>query len=104
MILVPAYDLVLLPGTRLYFKNEYYKELAQKDPEPGDSVIFVLLKQRKERSNISEEDIYPIGVTGMVEDIDAEDNICIQTVSRVTLNQVDMEHNAVTFTERVDIQ
>lgn len=104
MILVPAYDLVLLPGTRLYFKKEYYKELAQKDPEPGDSVIFVLLKQRKERRNISEEDIYPIGVTGMVEDIDAEDNICIQTVSRVTLNQVDMEHNAVTFTERVDIQ
>lgn len=104
MIIVPAYDLVVLPGTRLYFKREYYKELAQKEPESGDAILFILLKQRKDRSSISEEDVYPIGVTGIIEEIDAEDNISIRTVSRVTLSQIDIKQNMAQFTERVDIE
>lgn len=104
MIIVPAYDLVVLPGTRLYFKKEYYKELAQKEPKSGDAILFILLKQRKDRSSISEEDVYPIGVTGIIEDIDAEDNISIRTVSRVTLSQIDVKQHTAQFTERGDIE
>ena len=103
MILIPTYDLLVLPGTQIYFKKEYFKELAQKEPEQGDNIIFVLLKQRRERREITEEDIYPVGVTGIVEDVEREDAIGVRTVSRVTLNQVDMAENRVQFVERADI-
>ena len=49
MIMIPAYDLLVLPGTRIYFKKEYFRELAQKEPEQGDDIIFILLKQQKKR-------------------------------------------------------
>lgn len=104
MILIPAYDLLVLPGTQIYFKKEYFKELAQKEPEQGDNIIFVLLKQRRERREITEEDIYPVGVTGIVEDVEREDAIGVRTVSRVTLNQVDVAGNRVQFVERADIE
>ena len=104
MIMIPAYDLLVLPGTRIYFKKEYFRELAQKEPEQGDDIIFILLKQQKERREITEEDIYPVGVTGIVEDVEREDAIGVRTVSRITLNQVDVPGNRVQFVERADIE
>lgn len=104
MIIIPAYDLVVLPGIHLYFKKAYYKELAQKEPEVGDNIVFILLKQHKERQEITEEDIFPVGVTGIVDEIDGEDNIGIRTISRITLNQIDVAENRVQFVERADIE
>ena len=104
MIMIPAYDLLVLPGTRIYFKKEYFRELAQKEPEQGDDIIFILLKQQKERREITEEDIYPVGVTGIVEDVEREDAIGVRTISRITLNQVDVPGNRVQFVERADIE
>ena len=104
MIMIPAYDLLVLPGTRIYFKKEYFRELAQKEPEQGDDIIFLLLKQQKERREITEEDIYPVGVTGIVEDVEREDAIGVRTISRITLNQVDVPGNRVQFVERADIE
>ena len=104
MIMIPAYDLLVLPGTRIYFKKEYFRELAQKEPEQGDDIIFILLKQQRERREITEEDIYPVGVTGIVEDVEREDAIGVRTISRITLNQVDVPGNRVQFVERADIE
>ena len=71
MLVIPVYDLALLPGASLYLKKEYYEELAGKQAEQGASVIFLMLKQHKQRPDIKPEDIYPIAVTGVVESVDA---------------------------------
>ena len=35
MLVIPVYDLALLPGASLYLKKEYYEELAGKQAEQG---------------------------------------------------------------------
>ena len=104
MLVIPVYDLALLPGASLYLKKEYYEELAGNQAEQGASVIFLMLKEHKQRPNIKPEDIYPIAVTGMVESIDDDGTVNIRALTRVRLSQADIEANLVQFVECTEIQ
>lgn len=104
MLVIPVYDLALLPGASLYLKKEYYEELAGKQAEQGVSVIFLMLKQHKQRPDIKPEDIYPIAVTGVVESVDEDGTVNVRALARVRLSQADLEANLVQFVECTEIQ
>ena len=104
MLVIPVYDLALLPGASLYLKKEYYEELAGKQAEQGASVIFLMLKQHKQRPDIKPEDIYPIAVTGVVESVDEDGTVNVRALARVRLSQADLEANLVQFVECTEIQ
>ena len=104
MLVIPVYDLALLPGASLYLKKEYYEELAGKKAEQGASVIFLMLKQHKQRPDIKPEDIYPIAVTGVVESVDEDGTVNVRALARVRLSQADLEANLVQFVECTEIQ
>lgn len=104
MLVIPVYDLALLPGASLYLKKEYYEELAGKQAEQGASVIFLMLKQHKQRLDIKPEDIYPIAVTGVVESVDEDGTVNVRALARVRLSQADLEANLVQFVECTEIQ
>ncbi len=104
MLVIPVYDLALLPGASLYLKKEYYEELAGKQAEQGASVIFLMLKQHKQRPDIKPEDIYPIAVTGVVESVDEDGTVNVRALARVRLSQADLEDKLVQFVECTEIQ
>ena len=104
MLVIPVYDLALLPGASLYLKKEYYEEIAGKQAEQGASVIFLMLKQHKQRPDIKPEDIYPIAVTGVVESVDEDGTVNVRALARVRLSQADLEANLVQFVECTEIQ
>ena len=104
MLVIPVYDLALLPGASLYLKKEYYEELAGKQAEQGASVIFLMLKQHKQRPDIKPEDIYPIAVTGVVESVDEDGTVNVRALARVRLSHADLEANLVQFVECTEIQ
>lgn len=104
MLVIPVYDLALLPGASLYLKKEYYEELAGKQAEQGASVIFLMHKQHKQRPDIKPEDIYPIAVTGVVESVDEDGTVNVRALARVRLSQADLEANLVQFVECTEIQ
>ena len=104
MLVIPVYDLALLPGASLYLKKEYYEELAGKQAEQGASVIFLMLKQHKQRPDIKPEDIYPIAVTGVGESVDEDGTVNVRALARVRLSQADLEANLVQFVECTEIQ
>lgn len=104
MLVIPVYDLALLPGASLYLKKEYYEELAGKQAEQGASVIFLMLKQHKQRPDIKPEDIYPIAVMGVVESVDEDGTVNVRALARVRLSQADLEANLVQFVECTEIQ
>lgn len=104
MLVIPVYDLALLPGASLYLKKEYYEELAGKQAEQGASVIFLMLKQHKQHPDIKPEDIYPIAVTGVVESVDEDGTVNVRALARVRLSQADLEANLVQFVECTEIQ
>ena len=90
MITVPVYNMVILPGITFYFQGSYFKELAGCDPEVGDEVLFLPLKEEKERKDIEADDFCRVGVSGTVESINEEGSVGIRTVGRITIESVDV--------------
>lgn len=88
MMIVPIYDLLLLPNVTCYFQGTYLRQLSGRNIQVGESVIFLMLKENKEKENITVQDFYPIGVTGMVEQIDNDDMVYIDTRSRMDVSDI----------------
>ena len=88
MIIIPVYNAVLLPDVDIYFKTDFYKEISQSIAADGDRVLFLSTKEQKGRNQITEEDVYPIGVTGTV--IEATENgyVKVRTQSRVNIDSL----------------
>ena len=61
MILIPTYNTVVLPGSKIYFRKEYLQEAGVEKISVGEKVTFLYLKEPKDK-DITMEDIYPIAV------------------------------------------
>ena len=44
MIIVPFYNIIVLPGVTFYFSREYFDEHVKKNASEGEEVIFLMLK------------------------------------------------------------
>ena len=88
MITVPYYNILIVPGVKLYFQNEYFEELARRDAKVGDDVLFLMLKDDLTREEMTAKDFFPIGLSGRVESIDDEGNIGIRTGERMNILEV----------------
>ena len=42
MIIVPIYDMIILPGVTYYFKGEVFHELNIRELKAGDDIIFLM--------------------------------------------------------------
>ncbi len=89
MIIVPFYNMIVLPDVTFYFQGDYFRELAGRDAEAGEEVVFLMLKEDRKRENIQPEDIYPIGVVGVTEGTDKDGNVGIHTQRRVNVDSVE---------------
>ena len=95
MTTVPFYNILIVPGVRIYFQNDYFRELARKDAEIGEDILFLMLKEDKERDQMGEEDFYPIGLAGKVESIDDDGNIGIRTLNRVNIKEIEISNGEI---------
>ncbi|MBQ7505709.1 MAG: endopeptidase La [Lachnospiraceae bacterium] len=88
MIIVPFYNIIVLPGVTFYFSREYFDEHVKKNASEGEEVIFLMLKEDVEREKMTGRDFYPIGVRGKVEGIDKEGNIGIHAIERLNIKSI----------------
>ena len=95
MITVPVYDLLLLPGVSFYFKKDTFPQQDIQSEHIGENILFIMLRSEKGRSTLQEEDMYPIGVYGVVESIDEEENVKVSARQRVKISRVRMEENGL---------
>ena len=98
MIVIPVYNMILLPEITFYFKKDLFESLNLTGVEPGEDVLFVMQKEEKERAELTADDFYPVGVSGVVEKPDEEGNICIRVRERVTISDVEVTEGVVTAT------
>ncbi len=70
MLVMPVYDVLLLPDVTLYFQTQLFKkQTGGRDIVPDERVILVVQKEEKSREELGEDSFYPIGVTGYVSEI-----------------------------------
>ena len=88
MVVIPIYNLLLVPDANIYLKSDQYRHLARRYAEVNDRVVLLSCKKEQHRKDMTEDSFYPIGVTGFVNEVNPEGYVVIRTTGRVNLDIV----------------
>lgn len=102
MILIPTYNTVVLPGSKIYFRKDYLQEAGVDKISVGEKVTFLYLKESKDR-DITMEDVYPIAVAGQVLSVDDEGGANLEAFNRINVEYIDFEIQNVVGVQRPEI-
>ena len=102
MILIPTYNTVVLPGSKIYFRKDYLQEAGVDKISVGEKVTFLYLKESKDR-DITMEDVYPIAVAGQVLSVDDEGGANLEAFNRINIEYIDFETQNVVGVQRPEI-
>ena len=90
MIIIPVYNSLILPDVDLYFKEDAFKQIAGKDPEAGEKVLFIFARANEEREEMDEDSFYPIGVLGRVTGERTNGSLVVHTESRADIDYINV--------------
>lgn len=93
MITIPIYDMILLPGVSFYFKKEAYDKWKLEGADPGETALFLMLKEQKEIDQLTAEDFYPLGYVAEVVGTDEEGLIQMKVQARVAVSDIERDEN-----------
>lgn len=102
MILIPTYNTVVLPGSKIYFRKDYLQEAGVDKISVGEKVTFLYLKEPKDR-DITMDDIYPIAVAGQVLSTDDEGGANLEAFGRINVEYIDFKNQNVVGVQRPEI-
>ena len=85
MLTIPIYDTILLPDVTFYFKKEVIEDWNVEELEVGDVIAFAMLREDIDIDAATLEDIYPIGASARIDSIDAEGNVKVRTIERISI-------------------
>ena len=102
MILIPTYNTVVLPGSKIYFRKDYLQEAGVDKISVGEKVTFLYLREPKDK-DITIEDIYPIAVAGQVLSVDDEGGANLEAFNRINVEYIDFETQNVVGVQRPEI-
>lgn len=104
MIIIPVYNKQLISDGKLYFQTDEFKKAGGRAVQ-GEKVVFVQNRYRQDRNEITEDNYYPIGVSGVLSDISSDGYVIINVKNRVNIAEfsVDDMHNIeLTISKRPD--
>jgi len=107
MITVPVYNKIIVPHADIFFRTEDFQELAGKGHALNEKVVILVTREELTRDLYSEDSFYPIGVTGVITDINPQGFVRIRTMNRVNIDIVgiDPDHSiSLTISRRPDVQ
>lgn len=108
MILIPVYNQLILPEATLYFPvDSLNASVGMHHINPGEKVVFVVLKENKPSSEWNAGDFASIGVSGMIQQADVAGFYVIRTYQRVNILDLVVRSDRTldaTITRRADIE
>ena len=88
MAVFPIYNILVVPEANVYFKTEYYEAVTGKKPVPEEKVVLIIAKEDQRRESFTSDSFYPIGLNGVITEVNANGYLMIRTRSRVNLDDV----------------
>lgn len=101
MMIRPVHNILLLPEVAYYFKKEFFSDWGGQNIQSGEEILFLLLKEEKQDSELSPQDFYPIGISARVEGLDESENIQIRTLERVDISDLEVHDGQITATAAI---
>ena len=56
MLVLPVYDLLLLPGVTFNFKKDVLERMQVEKVEKGEEILFLIQKEEKKREDLTVDD------------------------------------------------
>ena len=108
MLVVPVYNMILVPEATLYLQMEQLKRSSGgKGVSVNERVILVVAKENDNFNEMTEDSFYPIGLAGVIREITQDGHAAIRTQYRVNIESaaVNPDHTIeLTLSRRRDIE
>ena len=89
MLVVPVYNVFLAPNVTVYFPTEHLQRCAgTKGVTVNQKAFLIVSKEKKDLVELDEDSFYPIGVAGVITEINPQGYAAIRTSYRVNLDMV----------------
>ena len=89
MIIVPTYNMILAPDAALFYPlDQLRRNAGAGSVTMGEKVILIVAKENKNYTELTENDFYPIGVSGSIAEINQQGYAVIRTQYRVNVEDV----------------
>lgn len=95
MIVIPIYDLLMLPGVTFFFKKDLLPGQEVTSKQVGEDVIFLMQKSEKDQQELTREDFFSVGISGKIENIDEDGNVKIRTRERIEVSDVEVHEEEI---------
>jgi len=90
MSVMPIYNIIALPGARLWLQEKVYRELTGKAPAAGERVTLLAQKAAQPRAALTADSFYPIGVVGSLVEVNEGGFVAIDLQNRVNIEEIAM--------------
>lgn len=88
MLVVPVYNMLLVPEATVYFQSEELKKNSgSKGFALNEKTVLIIAKDKKKFNELDEDSFYPIGIVGYISDI-KDGYVAVRLEYRVNLENV----------------
>ena len=88
MSIIPVYNIIALPGAKLWLHGRIYRELVGKAPIEGERVTILMQKAEQPRAALDADSFYPIGVAGTIVEVNDSGFLAIDIQNRINIQDV----------------
>ena len=88
MTILPIYNMLTLPDSTVFYRTDLYNQMTGKPPVKDEKVIMILAKEEVAVQDLSEENVYPIGVFGFIKEVNERGYLLIHVTHRVRIDEV----------------
>ena len=88
MTVVPVYNVVVVPDSNIFFAIDAYKKMTGRAPFEGEKVILMMLRANDSREDLEKDSFYPIGVSGVITEVNAGGYLVIRAHGRVHFDEI----------------
>ena len=107
MSIMPLYNMIALPGARLWLRGSVYRELTGKAPVEGEKVTILMQREDEGRRALSADSFHPIGTVGVISDVNDAGFLAVDIQNRINIEGVSVQADhsfSMTVTRRADIE
>ena len=88
MAVVPIYNRIIVPFSNIVIMSEHYTKVTGRIPNEGEKTVLILSKENLLREEFREDSFYPVGVTGVITEVNKSGYLVVRTSNRVNINEV----------------
>ncbi len=93
MAVVPVYNMITVPDSNIYIRTDVYQKVTGKNPAEDEKITILVAKENMERREMTGDSFYPIGITGLITEVNPDGYLVARLKRRVNIQEVSVFPN-----------